>query len=678
MSNDRYEMSISLNVLNHLGLNLYSNTPAVLAEVIANSWDADTTEVHVDFDIQNKTITIVDNGIGMDVSDINEKYLFVGKSKRNGDADFKTPRGRKPMGRKGIGKLSLFSIAKKISVYTRKAGGDNEAFLMDADEIEKIIRNEDPTLPKRYAPTPISFDADIGCQGTLIKIEELKNLRLTEATVAGLRKRLARRFGLMNSDTDLPFQMFVQGKEVEFADRDYFHKARFLFQYGDYDYAKHCNNLDTDSNAGNKKLSFPRPGRFDIDGKPDANGEYEISGWIAIARSSKDLDGGTDEDDNLNKITVVVRNKVAQEDILSEFRIGGMMTKFVFGEIYAEFLDQDDKPDIATSNRQKHKEDDERYVALRRFLDGDLRRISTEVDKLKEDKGVEEAIKHNPHIKEWYDGLYPPQLKDTAKKVFAAIDRAGVDGADRNALYADGIVSFESRKIHSALKLLEEITPENIPTLLRHLSSIDEIEAEHYHNIVKGRLSVIAKIDELNKNKAYEHCMRDYIAEHLWLLDPAWERATEYLHVEKSLKRVIDGVRSSKKTVRPDIRYRRVANAHVVIELKRRGRRVDTFEIQQQIVPYIRAVKEELQKDTPGNRSLIIETFCILDPLPENWDDPEFRRASERSLEAYGIRVQSYKELINNAYSAYSKYITDSAKAATLRELLNKIRNHQA
>ena len=34
-------LDIDLNVLNHLGLYLYSNVPAVLAELIANAWDAD-------------------------------------------------------------------------------------------------------------------------------------------------------------------------------------------------------------------------------------------------------------------------------------------------------------------------------------------------------------------------------------------------------------------------------------------------------------------------------------------------------------------------------------------------------------------------------------------------------------------------------------------------------------
>ena len=76
-------MSLSLNVLNHLGLNLYSNTPAVLSEVIANAWDADATEVKIDFNLEEKTITVSDDGHGMDLDDINDKYLLVGYRKRD-------------------------------------------------------------------------------------------------------------------------------------------------------------------------------------------------------------------------------------------------------------------------------------------------------------------------------------------------------------------------------------------------------------------------------------------------------------------------------------------------------------------------------------------------------------------------------------------------------------------
>jgi hypothetical protein len=40
-------MRLSLNVLNHLGLNLYSNVPAVLSEAVANAWDAEAHDVEI-------------------------------------------------------------------------------------------------------------------------------------------------------------------------------------------------------------------------------------------------------------------------------------------------------------------------------------------------------------------------------------------------------------------------------------------------------------------------------------------------------------------------------------------------------------------------------------------------------------------------------------------------------
>ena len=41
-----FEIKIDLNVLNHLGMSLYSNTPAVLTEIISNAWDADAQNVY--------------------------------------------------------------------------------------------------------------------------------------------------------------------------------------------------------------------------------------------------------------------------------------------------------------------------------------------------------------------------------------------------------------------------------------------------------------------------------------------------------------------------------------------------------------------------------------------------------------------------------------------------------
>ena len=117
MSAPKYRMEISLNVLEHLGINLYSNVPSVLSEIVANSWDADASEVIVRFLPEESTIIIQDNGVGMTHAQVNERFLLIGYRRRDMQPG-KTTKGRDPMGRKGIGKLSIFSIANEITVET--------------------------------------------------------------------------------------------------------------------------------------------------------------------------------------------------------------------------------------------------------------------------------------------------------------------------------------------------------------------------------------------------------------------------------------------------------------------------------------------------------------------------------------------------------------------------------
>ncbi|MCY4657790.1 MAG: ATP-binding protein, partial [Gammaproteobacteria bacterium] len=123
-SRDIYRMTVDLNVLEHLGINLYSNIAAVLTEVVANVWDADAENVEITLDSEEKWIEIVDDGIGMSVEDMNDKYLRVGYRRRHEDPNFGkfTAKGRQVMGRKGLGKLSLFSVANSIEVQTAKEG----------------------------------------------------------------------------------------------------------------------------------------------------------------------------------------------------------------------------------------------------------------------------------------------------------------------------------------------------------------------------------------------------------------------------------------------------------------------------------------------------------------------------------------------------------------------------
>ncbi len=676
----RYTMSISLNVLNHLGVNLYSNIPAVLAEVIANAWDADATEVKVEFDRKNKAITISDNGLGMSLTDINEKYLHVGYQKRT-DLNLTnglTSKGRKPMGRKGIGKLSLFSIANKICVYSKRQGESEESFLMDTKEIKKAIQKENPSSSQDYKPEPIPFNVDISAHGTVIKIEELKKFRLTLAAETGLRTRIARRFGITPENDE--FNILINGTAITLADRDYFHKARFLFQYGDYDYAQHCNNLDTEDTTGDK-LSFARPFCFTTEGQESERGKYKVSGWIAIARHANDLDSGKKnsdaENDNLNKITIVVRGKVAQEDILQEYRIGGLITKYMYGEINADFLDEDDEEDITTSSRQKISEDDERYRALKEFIGNELRHIWNATNKLKEKHGLNMAQRANPYISEWYSKLKSESLQNFAMKIFSDIDKAGIDESRKQEFYAMGVTAFEALRMNDALAELEKINEKNLEVFLKYLSDLDNIEAMRYYEIVQERLTIIKKLRDNVDENAMEKVLQEYIFDHLWLLDPAWERATRYAKKEESIQAAANQTcREREKRYRIDIRYQRVMGAHVIVELKRANRRLAKTDIEKQVRQYIDAVKQELL-ETGNKNNLPIETVCIVGKLPLGWEKQETKKADENSLRPYSIRIITYKELIDNAWSAYEKFVQESESVGELKKLTDDIRNYK-
>ena len=323
---NKYRMSLSLNVLNHLGINLYSNIPAVLSEIVANSWDADAKNVKIT--IKDDEIIILDDGCGMNATDINEKFLFVGYQKR-ADSVKSPVFERKYMGRKGIGKLSMFSIANEVEVYSRKkteAGYETNALRMSVEEITKKIKNsvDDSNDSSSYYPDVLEYvDNQIADTGTKIVLKKLKKLT-TSLTAEYIKKRVARRFGIIGKEYN--FSVWVNEEEVTINDRDYFHKLSYIWYYGNESkkYAESSNK------ATHKEL---RNNVIDVNGI-----KYSISGWIGSVDASGDLKDG---DDNLNKIVILVRGKLGQEDILAEYSEGGLYSKYLIGEINADFFDED-------------------------------------------------------------------------------------------------------------------------------------------------------------------------------------------------------------------------------------------------------------------------------------------------------------------------------------------------
>ena len=348
-----------------------------------------------------------------------------------------------------------------------------------------------------------------------------------------------------------------------------------------------------------------------------------------------------------------------------------MITKYMFGEIEADFLDQDNQPDIATSSRQRISEDDERYKALTKFIRAELKAIWKQTNQLRERHGAEHALSSNPHLKEWYQSIRPPHLKRFANKIFGDIDRAGIEEAERQRAYANGVMLFEHLKMNHAMHLLKEINIAKIDEFLNYLKDVDALEAEHYRQIVEERLVIIRKLRENVEEDVKERILQEYVFDHLFLLDPAWERATQFAEMEKRMEKILE---NKKRIDIQYIKYRRVAVAHVIVELKRPSVMVSKTDLESQINGYMNALREELSKSTEDTAKLPIEGVCIVGCLPVEWDDPEQRKLGEQSLALYKIRVLTYGELIENAYNAYGKFIKAYESKSKLRELMEQIR----
>lgn len=651
-----YEMTLDLNVLNHLGLNLYSNVPAVLAEVVANSWDADAELVTIDIDKQQKQIVITDDGHGMDVADANKKYLTVGYERRrdpSAGAGSLTPKLERPvMGRKGIGKLSLFSIADVIAVHSVK-DGQKVGFQLDARAIKKHITEK---RPGPYRPKPIP-PADIKLtKGTRITLTRIK--RQLRQTQSALKKRLARRFSIIGSE--YRFAICLNSKPITIQDRDYFHKLQYLWEYA-----------PKASSPSRYKSLCPKLEKYSLRSGSIPDTEHLVRGWIGTPKAVRDL---KDEDDNLNKIVIMVRGKLAQEDILEEFGEGGIYSKYLIGEIHADFLDRDDKDDIATSSRQKIIEDDPRYQALKGFILTELKQIQNSWTEYRNEQGRQRA-EEIPAIKEWFKQLSPDNKK-RAEALFGKINQLTFDSeADRRQVLKNSVLAFESLRYKQNLDAIDRVSPQNLQALTDIFTDLDDIEATLYHQIVRERVQVIDALQEKVEHAALEKAVQEHVFKHLWLLDPSWERATETAYMEQSVHTAFQKIEaklsSEEKAGRLDIKYTTTSGKHVIVELKRSDRITSTGELLEQTRKYRNALRKILKAAGQGTEP--VEVVCVVGRNLRDWADENGRQASDAALKATDTRVVMYQELLQNAHKAYQRFLDSHKEAGRVSRLISEI-----
>ncbi|WP_404363330.1 molecular chaperone HtpG [Marinobacter sp.] len=122
---------------------LYSNKEIFLRELISNASDAEDKlrfaalkddsllendpdlKIRLDYDEEKNTVTLTDNGIGMDRDEVIQN---LGTIARSGTADFlgqltgDEKKDSKLIGQFGVGFYSAFIVSERVEVFTRKAG----------------------------------------------------------------------------------------------------------------------------------------------------------------------------------------------------------------------------------------------------------------------------------------------------------------------------------------------------------------------------------------------------------------------------------------------------------------------------------------------------------------------------------------------------------------------------
>ena len=383
-----YQINIDKKVLRLLGAQLYGDTPSIISELVQNAYDADASAVWITFNTASpSTVIVQDNGIGMSPDEINSRFLNIGQDRRT--AYPTSPSGRKVLGRKGIGKLAVFSLAKIIDVFSVQ-NKQVAACRLDFDNI--TLHNGNPeTLDESQNPIEADFLSATG-SGTKIVLRNIQ--KDISHSLNYVINRLMRTFDV-NTDA---FKIYVRRnnerfKELSRKDLNFFDNMDTIVTFGDefsskidqihqnnipqkYKYAKKYDDLCTEKKFQIMPYSI---NVLDKSGQPTKQ-NFSFFGWIGTMHERPsfknfiledyEMDGKSRFEVTLtdNRITIFSRGKIGEFDILPKTQTNRIADAYVIGEIYADIFEDDNLADMAISNRRGYDETDQRYVQLIRIV----------------------------------------------------------------------------------------------------------------------------------------------------------------------------------------------------------------------------------------------------------------------------------------------------------------------
>ena len=149
---DSIEVRLSYKIVELFSEGLYTSPNKAVEELVANSFDAGAQNVYVllspNLHEQNASITVIDDGEGMNQEGLRRHWLIGTSNKRSLS---KLPRGRKQIGKFGIGKLATYVLANRLT-HISKIGTKYYSTSMDYSAIDRRVdRDVEPKTPIKIA-----------------------------------------------------------------------------------------------------------------------------------------------------------------------------------------------------------------------------------------------------------------------------------------------------------------------------------------------------------------------------------------------------------------------------------------------------------------------------------------------------------------------------------------------
>jgi len=604
---EKYTMRISRTTVDKLGIKLYDKVSAAVAEIIANSYDADAENVTITLPLNRYLatirdgelvdrgfeISIEDDGHGFTSDEANNLYLWVGKERRIDprQGPFSRYKERPVMGRKGIGKLAPFGICEEIEVWS--AGGDPEAPPYEVTNF--ILKFEDIMvydLETEYHPEPGEDDGRIVDRtGTKIILRNFNRKKTPNWNT--FHRQLARRFSIGLPD----FRIHIIDSTGEAEP----------FDIGEF---------EIDVMEGTLIEVHERPvivHREDDEGNLTSEVEemLPVRGWIAFSRQSY-------RDELMAGVRIYTRGKLASVTrdfgIKSGFTGENTIRSYLVGEIQAEWIDQDDSEDLNQTGRQDILWNTPRGLAFQRWGQILLRELG--------------RVSRTPvQEKNWFQFLEATDFEARAKEILPSdelIERAlnlgqligrrispdELDDVTRLNDIAEVIIrvtpQFEWVDTYAEITAAPFIDLERIASLFAE-ARIGEITV--LGRVASQRIGAINRLrDELDRElEVEENILQEIIENSPWLINPQWtvfgmtesfktirDRFERWYLREYGEEIVTSALYEDRKI--PDFVLLYPGKQLEIVELKRRGHRFNNDEYER-LDNYITALDTFLDRN---------------------------------------------------------------------------------